>query len=81
MHAIPPPNRQPAAASHHCLPARLLAWLQVKKGPGMAWQEGHVWTAEVSLPPGTAFEFKVGAGARPPAVGGTLLAVPYCIAE
>ena len=32
---------------------------QVDNGPHMTWQEGHVWTAEVSLPAGAELEFKV----------------------
>ncbi|KAL4419085.1 hypothetical protein ABPG77_010024, partial [Micractinium sp. CCAP 211/92] len=31
---------------------------KVDKGPWMAWEDGHVWSAEVSLPPGTTVEFK-----------------------
>lgn len=36
-----------------------IAQLQVHKGYNMAWEEGHFWTAEVSLAPGTQLEFKV----------------------
>ncbi|PSC69113.1 water chloroplastic [Micractinium conductrix] len=31
---------------------------EVDNGPHMTWQEGHVWTAEVSLPAGAELEFK-----------------------
>ncbi|KAL4852989.1 Phosphoglucan [Chlorella vulgaris] len=31
---------------------------KVRKGAAMKWEEGHVWSAEVSLPPGTTVEFK-----------------------
>lgn len=39
----------------------LLSRSQVHKGAGMAWEEGHFWSAEVAVPPGTDLEFKVGA--------------------
>ncbi|KAL4433837.1 hypothetical protein ABPG75_000278 [Micractinium tetrahymenae] len=31
---------------------------KVDKAPWMAWEDGHVWAAEVALPPGTSVEFK-----------------------
>lgn len=38
--------------------ATTVACRQVDKAPWMAWEDGHVWSAEVSLPPGTTVEFK-----------------------
>ena len=32
---------------------------KVSRAPQMGWSEGDVWQTEVSLPPGTALEFKV----------------------
>lgn len=43
-----------------CLPCPYVPHSQVHKGYNMAWAEGHFWTAEVALPPGTQIEFKVG---------------------
>ena len=40
---------------------------QVRKAPSMGWREGHIWVAEVALPPGTALEFKVRPGPPPAA--------------
>ncbi len=34
------------------------AW-KVEDAPHMTWNDGHVWSTEVLLPPGTTLEFKV----------------------
>ena len=66
--------RMRACASHFCSMQQLpsttmmaercspgpIPRLQVHKAYNMGWAEGHLWSAEVALPPGTQLEFKVG---------------------